>query len=247
MCCCFRPIRKNVSTWPRRPSISPKRLQTPVFVLSDLDIGNERLDVPGSSVGRCLTVRTGARSCRPTKVANSRNSTAMWTATTMPSPIGRCRERTPRAPTSRAARGNNQYGAYTEDSRRIPGGSGSAEAQIRQCAEVPAQTRGARQGRRADAGIVSIGSCDGAIREALDVLRGRRSTSTICGRGEGVSVQQRRRILPEVAFDDFRGRTEPATRSSKSLLVLETAVEKSKLFSHPELQRIAHVGAAHRR
>ena len=35
------------------------RLQTPVIVLSDLDIGNERLDVPGAPVGRYVPAGSG--------------------------------------------------------------------------------------------------------------------------------------------------------------------------------------------
>jgi len=54
--------------------------------------------------------------------------------------------------------------------RRIPGRPRSAETEIRECAEVSAQTRHDRNAAETTWGIVSLGSCDGAIREALDVL-----------------------------------------------------------------------------
>jgi 2-oxoglutarate ferredoxin oxidoreductase subunit alpha len=124
--------------------------------------------------------------------------------------------------------GHSQYGAYTED---------SVEYQIvldrllkkwdtaRKL--VPRAVIDATAG--SDIGIVSIGSCDGAVREAMDVLK-----------AQGVGVDYMRvRAFPfsedverflnahKVLFVVEQNRD----AQFKSLLTLETAVEKSKLRS----------------
>jgi 2-oxoglutarate ferredoxin oxidoreductase subunit alpha len=124
--------------------------------------------------------------------------------------------------------GHNQYGGYTED---------SAEYQVvldrlkrkftNSCKYLP---KPALIGKgNAAVGIVSIGSCDGAIREALDVLNHQK-----------IDVD----YLRLKAFP-FNSEVEAFLKSHatifvveqnrdaqlKSLLILETAVEKTKLFS----------------
>jgi 2-oxoglutarate ferredoxin oxidoreductase subunit alpha len=124
--------------------------------------------------------------------------------------------------------GHSQYGAYTED---------SVEYQIvldRLLKKwdtakklVPRAVIDATAG--SDIGIVSIGSCDGAVREAMDVLK-----------AQGVGVDYMRvRAFPfsedverflsahKVLFVVEQNRD----AQFKSLLTLETAVEKSKLRS----------------
>jgi len=124
--------------------------------------------------------------------------------------------------------GHNQYGAYTED---------SVEYQIVldrllkkwETAKklVPRAIIDATAG--SDIGIVSIGSCDGAVREAMDVLK-----------TQGVAVDYMRvRAFP---FSEDVERFLSAHKllfvveqnrdaQFKSLLTLETPVEKSKLRS----------------
>jgi 2-oxoglutarate ferredoxin oxidoreductase subunit alpha len=124
--------------------------------------------------------------------------------------------------------GHNQYGTYTED---------SVEYQIVldrlmkkwETAKklVPRAVIDATAG--SDIGIVSIGSCDGAIHEAMDVLK-----------GLGVGVDYMRvRAFP---FSEDVGRFLSAHKllfvveqnrdaQFRALLTLETAVEKSKLRS----------------
>jgi 2-oxoglutarate ferredoxin oxidoreductase subunit alpha len=124
--------------------------------------------------------------------------------------------------------GHSQYGTYTED---------SVEYQIvldRLLKKwdtakklVPRAVIDATAG--SDIGIVSIGSCDGAVREAMDVLK-----------AQGVGVDYMRvRAFPfsedverflsahKVLFVVEQNRD----AQFKSLLTLETAVEKSKLRS----------------
>ena len=123
--------------------------------------------------------------------------------------------------------GHNQYGAYTED---------SAEYQFvldrlkRKFANAPKYLpKPVIAAKGSEVGIVSLGSCDGAIREALDAL----------GRQKIDVDYMRVRAFP------FNSDVEAFLKSHttifvveqnrdaqlKSLLTLETAVEKSKLFS----------------
>jgi len=124
--------------------------------------------------------------------------------------------------------GHSQYGAYTEDSTeyqlvldRLLKKWDTAKK------IVPRAVIDATAG--SDIGIVSVGSCDGAIREAIDVLK-----------AEGVGVNYMRvRSFP---FSEDVERFLSAHRllfvveqnrdaQFRSLLTLETAVEKAKLRS----------------
>jgi 2-oxoglutarate ferredoxin oxidoreductase subunit alpha len=124
--------------------------------------------------------------------------------------------------------GHNQYGGYTEDSAeyqvvldRLRRKFGNAPKYLPKPVQVG-------KGNSA-VGIVSIGSCDGAIREALDVLNLQK-----------IDVD----YLRVKAFP-FNSEVEAFLKSHstifvveqnrdaqlKSLLILETSVEKTKLFS----------------
>jgi 2-oxoglutarate ferredoxin oxidoreductase subunit alpha len=124
--------------------------------------------------------------------------------------------------------GHSQYGAYTEDSveyqivldRLLKKWDTAKKLVPRAVIDATAAS---------DIGIVSIGSCDGAVREAMDVLK-----------AQGVGVDYMRvRAFPfsedverflsahKVLFVVEQNRD----AQFKSLLTLETAVEKSKLRS----------------
>ena len=124
--------------------------------------------------------------------------------------------------------GHTQYGAYTED---------SAEYQVvldrllRKWATakrlVPRAVIDATAG--AATGIVSVGSCDGAIREAIDVLK-RRSIGVDYMRVRSFPFSEdveRFLAAHELLFVVEQNRD----AQLRSLLTLETAVEKSKLRS----------------
>jgi 2-oxoglutarate ferredoxin oxidoreductase subunit alpha len=124
--------------------------------------------------------------------------------------------------------GHNQYGAYTEDSVEYQVVLDRLKRKFANAPKyLPKPVIAATGGN--EVGIVSIGSCDGAIREALDVLRRQK-----------IDVDYLRvRAFP------FNSDVEAFLKSHstvfvveqnrdaqlKSLLTLETAVEKSKLFS----------------
>src|ERR1700688_1795173 len=204
-----------------------ERLQTPVFVLSDLDIGmNDWMcpdlkwdDAYRPDRGKILSAEELADLDKFYRYVD-RDDDAI-TYRTLPGTSAKGAYFT-------RGSGHNQYGGYTED---------SAEYQVvldrlkRKFANAPKYlpkpvmigTGGS------DVGIVSLGSCDGAIREALDVLARQKI---------GVDY------LRVKAFP-FNSDVEAFLKSHatifvveqnrdaqlKSLLTLETAVEKSKLFS----------------
>jgi len=124
--------------------------------------------------------------------------------------------------------GHNQYGAYTED---------SAEYQIVmdrllrkwETAKrlVPGPVIQTTVG--ADIGIVSVGSCDGAVHEAIDVLRTRGvpvSYMRVRAFPFGQDVAQFLAAYPLVFVVE-----QNRDAQLRSLLALETPVEKSKLRS----------------
>src|SRR5258708_5556824 len=204
-----------------------ERLQTPVFVLSDLDIGmNDWMcpdlqweDAYKPDRGKVLSKQELAGLAKVHRYVD-RDDDAI-TYRTLPGMSSKGADFT-------RGSGHNQYGAYTED---------SAEDQVvldrlkRKFANaqkyLPKPVMIGTGGN--DVGIVSLGSCDGAIREALDVL-GRQKI--------GVDY------LRVKAFP-FNNDVEAFLKSHstifvveqnrdaqlKSLLTLETAVEKSKLYS----------------
>jgi 2-oxoglutarate/2-oxoacid ferredoxin oxidoreductase subunit alpha len=204
-----------------------ERLQTPVFVLSDLDIGmNDWMcpdlqwdDAYKPDRGKILSSEELAGLEKFYRYVD-RDDDAI-TYRTLPGTSSKGAYFT-------RGSGHNQYGAYTED---------SAEYQVvldrlkRKFVNAPKYLpRPVMIGKGAsDVGIVSLGSCDGAIREALDML----------GRQKIDVDYLRVRAFP------FNNDVEAFLKSHstifvieqnrdaqlKALLTLETAVEKSKLFS----------------
>jgi 2-oxoglutarate ferredoxin oxidoreductase subunit alpha len=124
--------------------------------------------------------------------------------------------------------GHNQYGVYTED---------SAEYQLvldrlmKKWATakrlVPRAVIDATAGSRA--GIVSVGSCDGAVHEALDVLKARGVALDYMRVRSFPFTEDVERFLAahELLFVVEQNRD----AQLRALLTLETAVEKSKLRS----------------
>jgi 2-oxoglutarate/2-oxoacid ferredoxin oxidoreductase subunit alpha len=204
-----------------------ERLQTPVMVLSDLDIGmNDWMcrdlrwdDAYRPDRGKMLGREEVLKLKKFYRFLDVDEDGIAYR--TLPGVD-------PRAAYFTRGSGHNQYGAYTED---------EAEYQLvldrllRKWATAKRLVPRAVIDATADSkiGIVSIGSCDGAIREARDVLRSR-----------GVALDYMRvRAFPfsedvdrfltshELLFVVEQNRD----AQLRSLLTLETAVEKSKLRS----------------
>ena len=124
--------------------------------------------------------------------------------------------------------GHNQYGAYTEDSAeyqqlldRLRRKWEGAKARV---PKAVLQGPGSHE-----LGILSIGSCDGAVQEALTVL---------AGRGVPLDYLRVRGFPFGAEVEDFLARhssvfvvEQNRDAQLKSLLTLETAVDKAKLRS----------------
>jgi len=204
-----------------------ERLQTPVFVLSDLDIGMNDWMCPDlkwddsyqPDRGKVLSKQEVEGLEKFYRYLDRDDDAIPYRTLPGTSPKGAYFTR---------GSGHNQYGGYTED---------SAEYQVvldrlkRKFANAPKYLpKPALIGKGNSAvGIVSVGSCDGAIREALDVLNHQK-----------IDVD----YLRLKAFP-FNSEVEAFLKSHatifvveqnrdaqlKSLLIVETAVEKAKLFS----------------
>jgi 2-oxoglutarate/2-oxoacid ferredoxin oxidoreductase subunit alpha len=204
-----------------------ERLQTPVLVLSDLDIGmNDWMcrdlkwdDAYRPDRGKMLGKAEILELKKFYRFLDQDDDGIPYR--TLPGVH-------PKAAYFTRGSGHNQYGAYTED---------SAEYQLvldrllRKWATakrlVPRAVIDATAG--APVGIVSVGSCDGAIREAIDVLK---------ARGVGVDYMRVRSFPFSEDVERFLAAHEllfvvEQNRDAqlRSLLTLETAVEKAKLRS----------------
>src|SRR5277367_5620422 len=204
-----------------------ERLQTPVFVLSDLDIGmNDWMckdlkwdDAYKPDRGKVLS-KDEINGLEKFYRYLDRDDDAI-PYRTLPGTSAKGAYFT-------RGSGHNQYGAYTEDSAEYQVVLDRLRRKFATAAKYVPKPVLIGKGTHA-VGIVSIGSCDGAIREALDVLGNQK-----------IDVD----YLRVKAFP-FNNDVEAFLKSHstifvveqnrdaqlKSLLTLETAVEKTKLFS----------------
>jgi 2-oxoglutarate ferredoxin oxidoreductase subunit alpha len=204
-----------------------ERLQTPVLVLSDLDIGmNDWMcrdlqwdDSYRPDRGKILSNEEIEKLEKFYRFFDKDGDGIAYRTLPGVNPKGAYFTR---------GSGHNQYGAYTEDSAeyqvvvdRLLTKWGTAKKL------VPRAVIDATAG--ADVGIVSIGSCDGAIREAMDVLK---------GHGVGVNYMRVRSFPFTEDVERFLSNhrvlfvvEQNRDAQFRSLLTLETAVEKSKLRS----------------
>ena len=115
---------------------------------------HERLDVPATSSGTTATVPIAARCSSTEELAQAREVLPLLRpATATASPYRTLPGVHPKGAYFTRGSGHNQYGAYTEDSRRIPGGARPAAREVarrpRSC--VP------RAGHRCDRAAATIG------------------------------------------------------------------------------------------
>ena len=124
--------------------------------------------------------------------------------------------------------GHNQFGGDTEDSTDYQIVDDRLKKKF-ETAKALVPKAVVRSERNRDLGVLSLGSCDGAVREALDIL-GRRGIHADYLRVRGFPFgQEVENFLAahETVFVVEQNRD----AQLKSLLILETAVEKSKLQS----------------
>ena len=166
------PVRSggSASSWRSTAFDLAERFQTPVFVLSDLDIGmNDWMcrSSPGTTAyrpdrGKVLVGR--ASSSRP------RSSTATSTSTATASPRARCPACIRRARTSRAARATTSSARYTEDADEYQEVIDRLARKIQNARRRPCRRRSSRAAPGATIGLVTVGGCHAAVLEAIDLL-----------------------------------------------------------------------------
>jgi 2-oxoglutarate ferredoxin oxidoreductase subunit alpha len=203
-----------------------ERLQTPVFVLSDLDIGMNDWMCPElkwddqyrPDRGKVLSREQIEQLDKFQRYVDKDGDGIPYRTLPGVHPKGAYFTR---------GSGHNQFGAYTEDSAeyqvvvdRLKRKFDTAKTLV---------PKAIIEGRGHEVALVSVGSCEGAIREALDVLKRR-----------GVQVDYMRvKAFPFGAeVEEFLAAhkqifviEQNRDAQLKSLLTLETAVEKSKLRS----------------
>ncbi len=204
-----------------------ERLQTPVMVMSDLDIGMNDWMCPDlkwddsyrPDRGKVLSKEEVLKLEKFYRFIDKDGDGI--TPRTLPGVH-------PKAAYFARGSGHNQFGAYTEDATDY---QVVLDRLVKKWATarklVPRALIDATAGSRV--GIVSVGSCDGAIREAQDVLR---------ARGVGVDYMRVRAFPFGEDVEKFLEAHEllfvvEQNRDAqlRSLLTLESAVDKSKLRS----------------
>ena len=204
-----------------------ERLQTPVFVMLDLDIGMNDWMCPRfqwdeqyrPDRGKVLSLQEIEKLEKFHRYFDQDGDAITYRTLPGTHPKGAYFTR---------GSGHNQYGGYTEDSTeyqivldRLKRKFDTAKALV---------PKALIEGRAThDIGIVSIGSCDGAVREALEVLR---------RRGIHLDYMRLRAFPFGTEVEDFLAAhnllfivEQNRDAQLRSLLTLETAVEKAKLRS----------------
>jgi 2-oxoglutarate ferredoxin oxidoreductase subunit alpha len=204
-----------------------ERLQTPVFVLSDLDIGmNDWMcrdlkwdDSYKPDRGKMLSLDEVLKLEKFFRFVD-RDEDGI-TYRTLPGMH-------PKAAYFTRGSGHTQYGGYTEDSAEYQLVLDRLKRKFATAARLVPKAIIDQRGRF-DVGIVAVGSSDGAVHEALDILQ---------ARGIGVNYMRIRAFPFGKEVEDFLDEHEiifvvEQNRDAqlRSLLTIETPVEKSKLRS----------------
>ncbi len=204
-----------------------ERLQTPVFVLSDLDIGmNDWMcrefkwdEAYRPDRGKVLSAEEIAGLEKFHRYVDRDDDAIPYR--TLPGV-------SPKAAYFTRGSGHNQYGGYTEDSAEYQVVLDRLRRKFTTAAKYVPKAESTGSGDNA-LGILSIGSCDGAVREAIHVLA-----------REKIKVDYLRvKAFPfGLEVDAFLNAhasivvvEQNRDAQLRSLLTLETTVEKSKLHS----------------
>jgi 2-oxoglutarate ferredoxin oxidoreductase subunit alpha len=204
-----------------------ERLQTPVFVLSDLDIGmNDWMcpdlewdDAYRPDRGKMLSAEELAKLDKFYRYVDRDDDGITYRTLPGTSAKGAYFTR---------GSGHNQYGAYTEDSVEYQVVLDRLKRKFSRSTRFLPKPVMIGKGN-SEVGVVSLGSCDGAIREALDVL-GRQKVEVDYLRVKAFPFNNEVEAFLKahsIIFVVEQNRD----AQLKSLLTLETAVEKSKLLS----------------
>ena len=204
-----------------------ERLQTPVFVLSDLDIGmNDWMcpdlkwdDAYRPDRGKVLSAEELAGLDKFYRYVDRDDDAIPYRTLPGVSAKGAYFTR---------GSGHNQYGAYTEDSTEYQVVLDRLKRKFSTAAKYVPKPQIIGKGGN-DIGIVSIGSCDGAVREAIDVLeRQKIHLDYLRVRAFPFGLEVEGFLSTHATIFVIEQNRDAQLRS---LLTLETAVEKSKLHS----------------
>jgi 2-oxoglutarate/2-oxoacid ferredoxin oxidoreductase subunit alpha len=204
-----------------------ERLQTPVFVLSDLDIGmNDWMcrDLQWDEAyrpdrGKVLSADELAGLDKFYRYVDGDDDAITYRTLPGGNPKGAYFTR---------GSGHNQYGAYTEDSAEYQVVLDRLKRKFTTATKyVPKPVLMGRGS--SDIGIVSIGSCDGAVREAIDALE-RQKIHVDYLRIKAFPFTTEVEMFLEAHATLFVVE-QNRDAQLRSLLTLETPVEKSKLHS----------------
>ena len=203
-----------------------ERLQTPVFVLLDLDIGMNDWMAPEFRWDDSYRPDRG-KMLTPEQIEGLAKFQRYMDPDGDGIPYRTLPGISPKASYFTRGSGHSKFGNYTEDSAEYQEVLDRLTRKFRTAARLvpPAVT----DGRGAAAGIVSLGSCDGPVREALAALR--RSGVAIDylrvrGFPFGAEVEEFLAAHPTVFVVE-----QNRDAQLRSLLTLETAVEKKQLHS----------------
>src|SRR3984957_5947730 len=204
-----------------------ERLQTPVFVMSDLDIGmNDWMcrdlqwdDAYRPDRGKILTAEELAELDKFYRYVDRDDDAITYRTLPGVNPKGAYFTR---------GSGHNQYGVYTEDSTEYQVVLDRLKRKFTTAARyVPKPVFSGKGDSKI--GIVSIGSCDGAVREAIDVLARQKMAvdyMRIKAFPFGHDVESFLSLHATIFVVE-----QNRDAQLRSLLTLETGVDKSKLKS----------------
>jgi len=204
-----------------------ERLQTPVFVMSDLDIGMNDWMCPTlkwddqyrPDRGKILSKEEVEKLEKFYRYFDKDGDGIPYR--TLPGV-------SPKAAYFTRGSGHTQYGGYTEDSTEYQIVLDRLKRKFHTAKKlVPSAVFPRNEG--CDIGVVSIGSCDGAVREALDLLARRGIHADYMRVRAFPFGEEVERFLAEHSLIFVVEQNRDA--QFRSLLTLETAVDKSKLRS----------------
>ena len=196
---------RGASTW-------PSASRRPVFMLSDLDIGMNDWVTPAAEVGRQLPPGPRARADRGRAREAGEVLPLLAARTRTTSRRARCPACIRRAPSSRAARATTSSAATPRSRTSTRRSMDRLPRKHNAAAKCGARAGDRRRSRAPRFGIISLGGCDPAVREAVDVLAERGHRRRLHARPR-LPLRRDGRAVPGRARPLLRGRAEPRRAS----------------------------------
>ncbi len=228
--------RRSASTWRVEAFDLAERFQTPVFVLSDLDIGMNDWMVPKlqwddsyrPDRGKVLSAEELEQLKKFYRYLDVDGDGIP--PRTLPGVH-------PKGAYFTRGSGHNKFGAYTEDSDEYQEVVDRLDAQVPDRGEGRAGAGHRRSTPGATIGLVTVGGCDAAVRRgARRAGRARASRSTTCGCAASRSATRSEQFL-DAARGQLRGRAEPRRAVAQPAHARDGRAASTKLRVGPLLRR----------